>query len=323
MIPRYRNALPQLGNKLFLTDGGLETTLVFIDKIDLPHFSSIHMMKTPEGRDRLRSYFRRYAAIARDLHAGFIFESTTWRASRDWAEKLDVTPEELQRLNRLSITLIAGLREELESKHTPMVLSGCIGPRGDGYNPDKTMSAAEAEDYHAEQIATFRDTEADMVSAITMTNVDEAIGIARAAGAAGMPSVISFTLETDGKLPAGQSLKEAILEVDRATGAAPAYYMINCAHPSHFGGALEAGARWVKRIRGLRANASKKSHAELDASTELDAGNPAVLGHEHADLVMRMPHITVLGGCCGTDHRHVTAIAHSCGPHAHHAAYAA
>ncbi len=204
-----------------------------------------------------------------------------------------------------------------------MVLSGCIGPRGDGYNPDTAMSAAEAEDYHAEQIATFRDTEADMVSAITMTNVEEAIGIARAAAAAGMPSVISFTLETDGKLPTGQSLKDAILEVDRATGAAPAYFMINCAHPTHFAGALEAGEPWVKRIRGLRANASKMSHAELDASTQLDDGDPAVLGHEHADLVKQFPHITVLGGCCGTDHRHVAAIAHACGPHAHHAAYAA
>ncbi len=323
MIARYRNALPQLDGKLFLTDGGLETTLVFIDKIDLPHFSSIHMMKTPEGRDRLRAYFRRYASIAQDIDAGFIFESTTWRASRDWAEKLGVTPVELQRLNKQSIALIAGLREELERKHSTMVLSGCIGPRGDGYSPDTAMSAAEAEDYHSEQIATFRDTEADMVSAITMTNVEEAIGIARAADLAGMPSVISFTLETDGRLPTGQSLKDAILAVDRASGAAPAYYMINCAHPTHFAGALEAGAPWVKRIRGLRANASKMSHAELDASTALDDGNPTELGYEHAELLKRLPHITVLGGCCGTDHRHVAAIAHSCGPHAHHAAYAA
>jgi homocysteine S-methyltransferase len=323
MIPRHRNALPQLDGKLFLTDGGLETTLVFLDKVDLPHFAAIHMMKTPEGRDRLRSYFRRYAAIAREIGAGFVFESPTWRASRDWAEKLGVTARELQRLNTHSIALMAELREELESKHTPMVLSGQIGPRGDGYNPTNAMSAAEAEDYHAEQIATFAKTEADMVTALTMNTVNEAIGVARAAHAAGMPSAISFTVETNGKLPTGQSLKDAILEVDRATGGAPAYFMVNCAHPTHFGGAFEVDAPWVKRIRGIRANASKMNHAELDASTSLDDGNPAELGHQHAEILKRLPHITVLGGCCGTDHRHVAAIAHSCGPHAHHAAHAA
>jgi S-methylmethionine-dependent homocysteine/selenocysteine methylase len=323
MIPRHRNALPQLGDKLFLTDGGLETTLVFVDQIDLPHFAAVALMRNPEGRDRLRSYYRRYAAIAREANTGFIFESPTWRASRDWAEKLGMTPDALQSLNRKSIMLMAILREELESKHTPMVLSGCIGPRGDGYNPVALMNAAEAEDYHSEQIATFRDTEADMVTAITMNYVEEAIGIARAADAAGMPSAISFTLETDGRLPTGQTLKDAILEVDRATGAAPAYYMINCAHPTHFVGALDAEAPWVKRIRGLRANASKMSHAELDAATALDDGDPAELGHEHAEILKRLPHITVLGGCCGTDHRHVAAIAHSCVSHAHHAAYAA
>ncbi len=323
MIPRYRNVLPQLDGKLFLTDGGLETTLIFIDGIDLPHFAAIDLMRSPGGRDRLRSYYRRYASIALEAKAGFIFESPTWRASRGWAEKLGLSPGELRRLNKLSITLIAGLREELEAKHTPMVLSGCVGPRGDGYNPATTMSAAEAEDYHAEQIAAFAETEADMITAVTMNNAAEAIGIARAADAAGMPVAISFTLETDGRLPTGQALKDAILEVDRATGAAPAYFMINCAHPTHFAGTIEVDAPWVKRISGLRANASKMSHAELDVATALDDGDPTELGREHADILQRLPHITVLGGCCGTDHRHVAAIANACAGNAHHAAYAA
>ncbi len=315
MIPRYRNALPQFDDKLFLTDGGLETTLVYVDKIELPHFATINLMKTPAGRDRLRAYFRRYIAIATERRAGFIFESPTWRGSRDWAEKLGLAPAGLQRLNREAIKLIAALREELESKYTPMVISGCVGPRGDGYTPGASMSPAEAEDYHSEQVATFRNTEADMISAITMTSAAEAIGIARAADAAHMPVVISFTLETDGRLPTGQPLKDAILEVDRATGGAPAYFMINCAHPSHFSGALDVGAPWVKRIRGLRANASKLSHAELDASTDLDDGDPAELGREHAELLRLLPHINVLGGCCGTDHRHVAAIAEACAGH--------
>jgi S-methylmethionine-dependent homocysteine/selenocysteine methylase len=319
-IPRHRNALPQLGDKLFLTDGGLETTLVFVDKIELPHFSSVTLMKTPGGRERLRNYFHRYIAIAKENRAGFIFESPTWRASRDWAEPLDLTPLGLQKLNREAIVLIAKLREETETRETPMVLSGCVGPRGDGYSPWNMMTAAEAEDYHAEQIDTFRRTEADMVTAITMNYAEEAIGIARAADAAGMPAAISFTLETDGKLPTGQTLKDAILQVDRATGGSPAYYMINCAHPTHFEEAIATGEPWVKRIHGLRANASKMSHAELDSSTELDDGNPEELGHEHAAIVKRLPQITVLGGCCGTDHRHVAAIARSCATHVRQAA---
>jgi S-methylmethionine-dependent homocysteine/selenocysteine methylase len=257
--------------------------------------------------------------IARGRRAGFIFESPTWRASRDWAPRLGLTPAELQRLNRDSISLMAEIRRELETKNSPMVLSGCIGPRGDGYNPTATMSAAEAEDYHGEQVATFRKTEADMIAAITMNYVEEAIGIARAADQAGMPAAISFTVETDGRLPTGQPLKDAILAVDRATRAAPAYFMINCAHPTHFASVLERDEPWVQRIRGLRANASKRSHAELDAARDLDAGDPVELGGQYLEMLKKRPHLRVFGGCCGTDHRHVEAIAEACASHAEHA----
>jgi S-methylmethionine-dependent homocysteine/selenocysteine methylase len=158
-----------------------------------------------------------------------------------------------------------------------------------------------------------------MVTAITMNYVQEAIGIARAAEAAKMPVAISFTLETDGKLPTGQSLRGAILAVDRASRGAPAYYMINCAHPTHFMTILDSSEPWVKRIRGLRANASKCSHAELDVATDLDDGNPVELGGEYRAILARHPHINVLGGCCGTDHRHVEAIAHACAHGVHDA----
>jgi len=186
-----------------------------------------------------------------------------------------------------------------------MVISGCIGPRGDGYNPKAFMTETEAERYHAMQADTFRDADADMVTAITMTYAAEAIGIARAARAAGMPVAISFTVETDGRLPGGRTLRETIEEVDAATDRTPVYYMINCAHPTHFAGALAEGEPWVARIRGLRANASTKSHAELDEAKELDTGNPVELGRQYRDLRSRMPRLNVLGGCCGTDHRHV------------------
>jgi S-methylmethionine-dependent homocysteine/selenocysteine methylase len=304
--------LPQLSGKLFLSDGGIETTMVFLEGIQLPYFAAFDMMPKPEGRAKLEEYFRRYAEIARAHDAGFIFESPTWRASRDWAEWLGYSSAELADVNRSSIELMAGLRNEYETAASPMVLSGCVGPRGDGYKPDQMMSVSEAKAYHAEQIEAFRETEADMITAITMNYVEEAIGIAKAAQTAGIPAAISFTTETDGRLPTGQSLKEAIEEVDAETGSAPAYYMVNCAHPSHFASVLSEGEAWAERIRGLRANASKRSHAELDASKDLDDGNPAELGGEYSEILKKLPRINVLGGCCGTDHRHVRAIAHSC-----------
>ena len=311
-MPRHREHLPQLAGELFLTDGGLETTLVFHDGLDLPCFASFPLLEDDAGRQRLRSYFDPYLSIARELSTGFVLESATWRANADWGAQLGYPPERLAELNRLAIEMLVDLREEWGTPEMPLVVSGALGPRGDGYDPGLRMSTDAAADYPRVQIDTFAATEADMVSAMTMTYAEEAAGIALAAREAGMPAAISFTVETDGRLPTGQSLGEAVIQVDTETGSAPAYYMINCAHPSHFGAALEPGAPWAARIRGLRANASKLSHAELDAATELDEGDPATLGGEHHELVTRLPHLTILGGCCGTDHRHVGAIARAC-----------
>ena len=210
------------------------------------------------------------------------------------------------------VTLMAEVRDAYETAANPIVISGCIGPRGDGYDPGALMTPEEAEAYHVWQTKVLADAGVDLVTAITMTNIPEAIGVARAARAAGVPCAISFTLETDGRLPTGDALSDAIEAVDAATGAAPAYYMINCAHPSHFETTLEEGAAWTQRIKALRANSSRCSHAELDNATELDTGDPDELGGEYADLRRRFPHITVLGGCCGTDHRHVAAISAAC-----------
>ena len=322
-MPSYRHSLPQLSGKPFLTDGGLETTLVFHEHVELPHFAAFDQMTSVEGRRRLEDYYRRYLTIARDNKTGFILESPTWRASRDWSDKLGYSAPELADVNRASIELMAKLRQAFETPKTPIVISGNVGPRGDGYRPGQTMSVSEAERYHTEQIRVFAETEADMIAAVTLNYIDEAIGIIRAADAADMPVAISFTTETDGRLPTGETLKEAIVAVDRATGGAPAYFMVNCAHPSHFADVLDTDEAWAKRIRGLRANASRLSHAELDAATELDAGSPIELGRQYRELLKRHPQINVLGGCCGTDHRHVAAIARSCVDHKLHAAYAA
>lgn len=311
-MAKYRAQLPQLTDKLFLTDAGMETFLIFHEGVDLPHFASFDLMKTPKGMTQVRDYYARFAQLARDQGLGFVFESPTWRANRDWAAKLGYDKKTLADINRRCIALMAAMRDEYETSQSPMVISGNIGPRGDGYRADAMMTAREAADYHGEQIDVFRSTEADFVSAFTMNYVAEAIGVVKAAQAAGMPSVISFTVETDGRLPTGQALADAIRETDEATGKGPAYYMINCAHPTHFEHALASGEAWTTRLRGMRANASTRSHAELDAATDLDDGDPALLGRQYRALRGKLPQFTVLGGCCGTDFRHVEQICFAC-----------
>ncbi len=305
---RYRHALPQLTRVPFLTDGGIETTLIFHEGHDLPHFAAYDLLGRDGGEDALRRYFEPYVRIALDRELGIVLETPTWRANPDWAERLGHTPDQLADLNRRAVALLAEIRDEHETDGTPIVVSGCVGPRGDGYVVDEPMTADEATAYHATQVETFAGTAADLVTAITMTYVDEAIGIVRAAQDAGLPVVISFTVETDGRLPSGQELKDAIEEVDAATDGGAAYFMLNCAHPSHFHDVLDPGAAWAGRIRGLRANASRSSHAELDEAEELDTGNPEELACEYLALRERLPGLTVLGGCCGTDHRHVDAM---------------
>jgi len=311
-MSKYRHDLPQLGDRLFLTDGGLETTLIFHDGIELPYFASFDLLKDDAGFERLRDYYRRYAGIARDQRMGLVLESPTWRANPDWAAKLGYDAARLADANRKSIGLMLEIRDEFESPDSPMVISGNLGPRGDGYRADTRMTAEAARAYHRTQIDTFAQTDADMVAAFTMTYPEEAIGIVLAARDAQIPVAISFTLETDGKLPSGDSLQAAIARTDAETDGYCAYFMINCAHPTHFGHVLHADDSWTRRIRGLRANASKRSHAELDESTDLDAGDPVELGREYRELHGLLPTLTVIGGCCGTDHRHVEAIGHAC-----------
>ncbi|MBB2710264.1 homocysteine S-methyltransferase family protein [Rhizobium sophoriradicis] len=314
-MAKYRNGLPQLKGGTFITDGGMETTMIFQEGIELPHFAAFILLASEDGRQRMRNYYRRYLDIARRHGTGFVLDTATWRANPDWGQKLGYTADALKAANEEAVDLLVGLRSAYERPEQPIVISGAIGPRGDGYKAG-SMDAAEAEDYHAFQIGAFAGTEADMVTAFTLTNIDEAIGVARAAQSFNMPSAISFTLETDGRLVTGHSLQDAIETTDAATGGTPAYYMINCAHPSHFEGALDPGSAWAMRISGIRANASTMSHEQLDNSETLDAGDPEDLGSRYRKLIGRMPAVRVLGGCCGTDHRHVAAICEACLPQA-------
>lgn len=307
-MSKHRTQLPQLSGDFFITDGGLETTLIFHDGLDLPEFASFDLLSHDTGKETLRRYFRTYAAIARRNEVGFIFESATWRASPDWADKLGYSTASLETMNREAIELMDQVRSEFETDRCPMVISGCVGPRGDGYRPEIQMTEQEAENYHAFQVECFRQSAADMVTATTMTHSEEAIGITRASQKAGMPVVISFTVETDGRLPTGQPVKEAIEQVDQATDTGPEYYMLNCAHSTHFESTLDTDESWLQRIRGFRSNASCLSHAELDEAEELDDGDPVQFGQEHGVLMGRLGHVNVYGGCCGTDHRHIEEI---------------
>ncbi|MEM7065075.1 MAG: homocysteine S-methyltransferase family protein [Cyanobacteria bacterium P01_B01_bin.77] len=310
----YRHQLPQLSDHIFMTDGGLETVLLFQQGWDLPDFASFILLDRPLGTEALHNYFDIYGDLAQTYGMGLILESPTWRANADWGKRQGYGAAELADVNRRAIALLETTRNTYDTARSPIVISGCIGPRGDGYSPDNLMSATAAEQYHQDQIDTFRETTADLVSAMTITYPQEAIGIVRAAQNAQMPVVISFTVETDGKLPTGMSLEDAINSVDAATEGYATYYMINCAHPIHFDRTIINQGPWVERIRGIRANASMMSHAELDEAETLDDGNPQDLGERFYSLKQQLPHLTILGGCCGTDHRHIESICKACGP---------
>jgi S-methylmethionine-dependent homocysteine/selenocysteine methylase len=298
--------LPQLKGDLFLTDGGMETWLVYSQGFELPQFAAFPLLDDPRGADALRTYFAPYVEIARTNGVGLVLDAPTWRASSHWGRLLGYDAEQLADFNRRAVALVAELREE--TPDVRIVIGGCVGPSDDAYAPSEQIGADEAYAYHRPQIDTFAETSADFVNALTLTYAAEAIGIAQAAAAAGLPVAISFTVETDGRLPGGEPLGDAIEAVDAATDGAVAYFMVNCAHPTHFADVLGTDAAWRGRIAGVRANASRKSHAELDEAEEIDAGDPLELASHYPGLRERLPNLRVAGGCCGTDDRHIAAI---------------
>ena len=306
-MSRYRSNLPQLAGGLFLSDAGIETDLIFNHGIEIREFAAHTLLPRADGRAAMANYFREFLTLAAEQNAGFILDSQTWKAHQHWAQDLGATADELRAANIESVRFIAGLRAEFPD-NPPIVLCGVIGPRGDAYAPEARVAAQEAQDYHAQQVEWLAETEVDMICGTTYTQSDEAIGLARCAEAAGMPVVISFTVETDGRLPTGQALGDAIQTVDDATGGSAAYFGVNCAHPDHFFGVLEE-SDWARRIRALRCNASRQSHAELDACEILDDGDPQELAGQYETLISDMPWLNVFGGCCGTDLRHVRHIA--------------
>ena len=307
-MSRYRDNLPQLSGDLYLTDAGIETDLIFNHGIEIREFASHTLLPDPAGRAAMADYFRGFLALANEYDAGFILDSQTWKAHMHWAGDLGEDEAFLHQVNEESIAFMSSLREEFSGNKKPIVLNAAIGPQGDAYAPEVEVAAEQAEEYHAKQLGWLAATDVDMITAMTFTQSDEAIGVVRAARNVGLPAVVSFTVETDGRLPTGQPLGEAIRAVDEATDAATAYFMVNCAHPDHFFHVLD-DSDWARRIHGVRCNASRLSHAELDECEVLDEGDPEELAAQYKSLTGSMPWLNVFGGCCGSDLRHVTRIA--------------
>lgn len=298
-------ALPHQSDMYFMAWTGMETDLIFNRGIDLPGFASFPLLEKPETREMLIAYAREQVALARKHRCGTILESATWIANADRAADLGYTPRDLERVNRDAIALLVEVRGDADD----VLVSANIGPRNDAYLPGETMSAAEAEDYHAAQIRSFVGTEVDVVSPYTFANAKEAIGVVNAARRVDLPCVVALTVETDGRLPSGQTVVDALAEIDAATDAAAAYFMINCAHPEHFAESLPE----TDRLGGVVVNASRCSHAELDGATELEDGDPDELGQQVSALMRQLPSMRVFGGCCGTDMRHLEAMARAIG----------
>lgn len=309
----HRSGFPNVGADFLLAYAGMETDLIFTHGIDLPRFASHPLLDKKNVRKLIRGYLRDMIALAKTNGCGVILESPTWVANRDRGAAIGYTPEQLRGINQRAIALMADLRVEVGD--VPTVISANIGPRADAYAPADQMSADEAERYHSEQISALAETEVDVISAYTLAYSAEAIGVVRAARNFRLPVVIAFTVETDGRLPTGATLETAISEVDAATDEYAAYFMVNCAHPDHFNPVLD-DRPWMQRLRGIVANASRCSHAELDEAETLDAGDPVEFGRLLSNLRRRFPQILVLGGCCGTDMRHMEQIMHAFDIHA-------
>ncbi len=304
--PRTRaEDLPQLRGRPLVTDGGLETDLIFHHGVDLPDFAAFPLVDTAEGRALLEAYYDGYAAVAAAAGAGLVLESATWRANPDWGDRLGWSATDLARVNRDAIGHLAGLAGRYADSVAEVVLGGSVGPRGDGYRPGADVDAEEARAYHRPQVEALAAGGADVVTAYTLTDPGEAVGVVLAAREVGIPVAISFTVETDGRLPGGTSVADAVATVDAA--ARPDYYLLNCAHPSHVEAGLDDGP-WRERVLGLRPNSSTLSHAELDEAEELDEGDLSELTAATDRLRPHLPNLSIVGGCCGTDARHVGAL---------------
>lgn len=311
------NILPHLSNRVFLTEGGLDTTPIFLQGFDLPSFAPFDLSNERKGFVAIKTYYQEYLQFARDHHMGFILDSPTWRANRYWIQKMGYPDSALIDINKKAIDLMLELREEFRDGMMSVPIGGCIGPCGIGYVKEQVMTVDEAEKYHAGQVEIFSQTPVDFISVIAINYVEEALGIVRAVNAVDIPVVISFSLDKNGKLPSGMNLKEAITLVDKGVNEPPIYFMVHCAHPFHFIADMQGGSvskePWVKRIRGIRAIATSQNHFEPEVDKECEFEDPVDLAKAYGKLKNQFKHLNIFGSYCGTDKEHLMTIINALG----------
>jgi S-methylmethionine-dependent homocysteine/selenocysteine methylase len=305
---KYRNDLPQLRGVDLSTSGGMETWLQYAEGFPLRHFCAFEWLRDPKAKARLREFHRSAIEAVQEHGFGMIAEGIHYRASGDWGDLTGYSRQDLAKINAEGVDLYHELAREYDRPDTPVVVGGCIGPRGDAYEQGHQITADEAQEYHAEQMATLKDAGVDLITAATLSFTDEAIGIARAAQGLDVPVVLSFYVAGNGKIMGERSVPETMAEIDAATGGYPKYYMLNCAHPNEFAPALENSAG-LDRLGGFMPNASAKDKISLCRLGHLEDGDPVELGQQMGDVARRFPHVHVFGGCCGTDARHLGEIA--------------
>jgi S-methylmethionine-dependent homocysteine/selenocysteine methylase len=302
----------QREGQLFLTDGGIETEIMYKWGFELPHFAMYPLLDNPDAMSAVRAMYRRYLDVVAKHRLSALMGGLDYRASPDWGALLGYSPEALAEANLRSIAFLRELADEYADDIPQILIAGYVGPRGDAYQTNRTITAAEAEDYHAVQLATLKAADVDLAWALTFNNIPEAIGVARAAARIGVPLAISFTLDTTSRLSSGPSLARAVETVETETDGAPAFYSLNCSHPVEFEPALTPGG-WTERVRGFRPNASRMDKIALCKLGHLEEGDPVELGRLMGTLARRYPHMDVWGGCCGTGDVHLDQIARNVG----------
>lgn len=299
---------PRLDDRIYITEGGIETEILYKWGFELPEFSMYPLLDNADAMKTIHAMFDRVFAAAAAHDAGIVLAGLDYRASPDWAEKIGYSRDQLDAFIHRNIAFLKGRREAHADRVRDVYIAATCGPRGDAYGTGGTITEDEAEAYHAFQIAASKAAGADLVIGITFNNIPESIGFVRAAQDVGIPVGISLTLTPEGVMRSGPSLQQAVEEIDAATDGAAAWFGTNCAHPVEFEPALNGGA-WTDRLRYVRPNASKMDKIALCKLGHLEDGDPEELGGQMADLKRRFPQADILGGCCGTDERHLGEIA--------------
>lgn len=295
---------------IYLTEGGQETEIMYKYGFELPHFAMFPLLDNPRAVTELRGMYGRYLDTAARHGFGVLMGGLDYRASPDWASLIGYSADALAEMQLRAIDFLRDVARPYEEQLPALMYAGVVGPRGDAYEANRTITADEAEEYHSVQLATLARTGVDLVEAMTFNSVPEVIGLARAAARAGLPLGVLFTLDsTTRRLASGPSLKEAIETIDAQSGDdRPAFYGINCSHPLEFMPAIESGT-WFERVRCLRPNAAMMDKISLCTLGHLESGDPASLGELMGGLARQYPHIDMWGGCCGTWETHLDEIA--------------